>query len=507
MTYIHRSLIAIVFALATIGCSDDNLLDKNPYDSIPESMAFDSPENIDLSVNGMYESAAVGPWGRGYVWGAAHVQQNDNRGEDVVNTAAFYQITYQSTYNASTANNVNYWRDGYNLINNSNIVIEGVSQAIADGVISEDKGKDLIGQAKFLRAITHFELNKQMARPYNHTPDASHLGVIIRDVAINSSESLEYGEENSSRSSVADVYNFVLNDLNDTESDSNNSSLTYASSDAAIAFKTRVYLHMRKWDKVIEEGSKIEDKYTLTDSPSGVFDNNRGNSESIFSIDQSAHANGGVNGALGSQYGRRLLVAISPIIWNNAGWLADDKRRAHESETDLVRKVEDAYYTNKYRDHSTYTDPSPILRHAEVKLNLAEAYARTGELDEAIKRLNEVRDRALADPTTQSYTLADLPTDKAIVEAIILERRIEFLMEGHRWGDIHRLQLDDLAPINGIPGKVANGVPDTSQYKAATGEMPPLAESPIPYDDYRFVWPIPMAEISVNPHAEQNPGY
>src|SRR5699024_2845477 len=131
--------------------------------------------------------------------------------------------------------------------------IEGVSQAIADGVISEDKGKDLIGQAKFLRAITHFELNKQMARPYNHTPDASHLGVIIRDVAINSSESLEYGEENSSRSSVADVYNFVLNDLNDTESDSNNSSLTYASSDAAIAFKTRVYLHMRKWDKVIEE--------------------------------------------------------------------------------------------------------------------------------------------------------------------------------------------------------------------------------------------------------------
>src|SRR5699024_3013869 len=170
MTYIHRSLIAIVFALATIGCSDDNLLDKNPYDSIPESMAFDSPENIDLSVNGMYESAAVGPWGRGYVWGAAHVQQNDNRGADVVNTAAFYQITYQSTYNASTANNVNYWIDGYNLINNLNIVIEGVSQAIADGVISEDKGKDLIGQAKFLRAITHFELNKQMARPYNHTP-------------------------------------------------------------------------------------------------------------------------------------------------------------------------------------------------------------------------------------------------------------------------------------------------------------------------------------------------
>lgn len=348
-----------------------------------------------------------------------------------------------------------------------------------------------------------------MARPYNHTSDASHLGIILRDIAINSEESLEAGEENSSRAIVADVYKHILEDLDYTEKNSSNSSLTYAGSDAAIAFKTRVYLHMRNWDKVVEEATKIENKYSLTALPSGPFDDNRSNSESIFSIDQTSVANASVNGALGSQYGRRLLVAISPIIWNNSGWLADDKRRYHDDETDLVRKVEDAFYTNKYRDHSTYSDLSPVIRHAEVKLNLAEALARKNSPDllGSLKRLNEVRDRALANPSSQSYTISELQTKKDIVEAIILERRVEFLMEGKRWGDIHRLQLDDLAPTNGIPGKVANGVPNPALYDAASGAMPPLGLSPISYDDYRFVWPIPLAEISVNPQVEQNPGY
>src|SRR5699024_8979837 len=139
-----------------------------------------------------------------------------------------------------------------------------------------------------------------------------------------------------------------------------------------------------------------------------------------------------------------------------------------------------------------YSDLAPVIRHAEVKLNLAEALAREGDLQGGLDRLNEVRDRALADPDSQSYILSDLPTDKDIVEAIILERRIEFLMEGRRWGDIHRLQLDDLAPISGIPAKVANGVPSPDSYEAASGNMPNTSVSAIPYDDYRFIWPLPI---------------
>jgi hypothetical protein len=48
----------------------------------------------------------------------------------------FLQITYQSTYDLSTANNVYYWVDGYRLINRCNLVIEGVTNAITKGIVT-----------------------------------------------------------------------------------------------------------------------------------------------------------------------------------------------------------------------------------------------------------------------------------------------------------------------------------------------------------------------------------
>ncbi|HXJ99249.1 MAG TPA: hypothetical protein VNJ50_10400, partial [Gelidibacter sp.] len=91
----YLGILTMIFSLAS--CSDENLLDKTPFNKIAESEAFSSPENIRLSVVGMYENAAIGLYTgapRGFVWGGAWVQQNDNRGEDVVNMASFYKITY-----------------------------------------------------------------------------------------------------------------------------------------------------------------------------------------------------------------------------------------------------------------------------------------------------------------------------------------------------------------------------------------------------------------------------
>lgn len=529
MKNIFKIIGVLTFFLGLSSCSDDNLLNKTPFNKIAEVEAFSTAENIKLSVIGMYENAAMGLYTgspRGYVWGAAWVEQNDNRGEDVVNMASFYKITYEAEYNSSSANNVYYWSDGYSLINRANLIIEGVTNAAAEGVISQEEADDYIGQAKFFRGITLFELNKMYGRPYSLEPD--HLGAIISDTPVNTEEGLEKARS-TGRSTVADVYRFVLDDLNDAESKIQGlhwSDELHVSKEAVIAFKTRVYLHMRDWPNVITEANKLNGKFALTEAPSGVFDQNLGNGETIFSIDQTGNSNAGVNGALASQYGRRELVAISPIIWNNTGWLADDKRRATvdidalkednpnyefdpmDSEGIFVRKSDDVLYTNKYRDYNTMSDKSPIIRYAEVLLNRAEALAREGDLPGALSDLNEVRDRALANPAAQSYKAADLATAKSMVEAIILERRIEFLMEGNRYSDIHRLQQDDLAPIDGIPAKVENGKP--VGYNAASGIMPTnLAVPAIAYDNFKFIWPIPNTEEANNPavSGQQNPGY
>ena len=124
-----------IIAFSTIGlflnsCTDEKILDLAPINRISLDQAFSSPSLIESSMNGVYNAAAVGQYnttnpngGRGYLWGAAFIQQGDCRGEDVVNTATFYEFTYTAGYDATTANNVFYWVDGYRLINRCNLMI------------------------------------------------------------------------------------------------------------------------------------------------------------------------------------------------------------------------------------------------------------------------------------------------------------------------------------------------------------------------------------------------
>ncbi|RXJ46082.1 RagB/SusD family nutrient uptake outer membrane protein [Gelidibacter gilvus] len=521
MKNIFKYLAVTVIGIGMVSCSEDALLNLSPINNIPIDQAYSTPSLIESSINGMYNAAALGEYDgnpRGYVWGAAFVEQGDNRGEDVVNEASFYAFTYQSTYNPSTANNVYYWIDGYRLISRANLVIDGVTKAVESGIITQEKADDYIGQAKFLRAITHFELLNFFARPYNFSAGATHPGIPYRVVAVDTQEEID-AEILKGRNTVAEVYQKVLEDLNDAENLITNTELIKASKNAAIAFKTRVYLHMRDWEKVITEGNKLAGEYSLTDDPNGVFLDNSGNSESIFSLLMSASNNPGVNAALASQYNNRKLVSISPIIWRDPSWLPTDKRRT-ETYKDEAKKLDPTgmvfefggrKYTNKYKDIISYTDYAPIIRYAEVLLSMAEAHARMAspDLTESLTLLNMVRNRSLADPTTEAYTAASFTTPATMVGAIIKERRIEFLMEGRRWSDIHRLQGDDLVPMDGIPAKYANSSPKASDYILGTPYTGPFGEAAIPGSDYRFLWPIPQRELNSNPTLakEQNPGW
>lgn len=528
MNTVAKSVVFVMgFSLLT-GCSEENVLQLEPFNQISEEAAFSTPSLIDLSVNGMYNAAQRGDYNgaqRGYPFGAAFVQQGDNRAEDAVNTATFYLLTYTATYDPTTANNVFYWSDTYRLINRTNIIIEGVTGAVAAGIISQELGNDYIGQARFLRAAAHLELLFHFARPYNHTANASHPGVPYREISFTTAESLEAGLQQG-RGTVAESYSKVIADLDAAEQLLNTKAqrggtagIVRATKESAIAMKTRAYLHMRNWPMVITEGNKLAGIYTLTDSPNGPFLNGYNNTESVFSIEHTANNNPGVNAALASQYKRRRLVVISPIIWRNPSWLADDLRRKEAPSVDGVVDEAAIVYaaagglkiTHKYKDDVNYTDPAPVIRYAEVLLNMAEAYARQGvaQLPDALAHLNMVRNRSLASPATQQYILADLPTQAAMVQAVITERRIEFVCEGRRWPDVHRLQNDDLAPVAGIPAKVAPAAPPAAAYALGTPYTGPYGVDMIPYSDFRFLWPFPQQEINNNPTlaAEQNPGW
>lgn len=527
LKHMKKLVLLPVLVLVLFISSCEDIIDLSPYSSISEATAFSTPSLVALSVNGMYNGAQLGYYAgsyRGYPFGAAFIEQGDCRGEDVVNNATFYQLTYMATYNLTSANNVNYWNDCYRLINRANIVLEGVTDAVSKGVITAAQGNIYLGEAHFFRAITHLELLFHFARPYKYTADASHMGVPYREKAYITLDAVDEGTAQH-RNTVADCYTKILADLDFAEANlplkgelTSNAKITRATKGAAIAYKTRVYLHMWDFAKLKTEAAKLlaytgTNAYTLTADPNTPFTSGYSNTESVFSIENSASNNPGVNAALAQMYKRRLLVNVSPIIWRNTSWLTDDKRR-NAASGGMINNVGGVIYTNKYKDDVNSTDPAPVIRYAEVLLNLAEAYCRTAPMTgapdaNALTYLNMVRSRSLATPATQAYTAASFANNTALLGALLTERRIEFLCEGRKWPDIHRLQDCPYFPINGIPAKLANAAVAATLYTLGTPYPGPYGVAAIPGTDYRFLWPIPQAEIDINPTlaAEQNPGW
>lgn len=523
MKNLVKILLISVLTFGMNSCTEEKILDLEPINNIGEKDAFSTPALIEAYMNGVYNAGAIGTYnsgtsngGRGYVWGAAFVEQGDVRGEDLVNTATFYELTYKAQIDAVSPNAVYYWVDGYRLINRCNLMIEGVNDAVTKNIITKAVGDDYIGQAKFLRAITHLELLTFFARPYNFTAGATHPGIPYREVGVNTQAEIA-SEIAKKRNTVAECYTKILADLNDAEAmitTGNGTTqgtriIAKASKWSAIAFKTRLYLQKRDWANVITEGNKLTGVFALTALPSGPFAStaaNLNNSESIFSMQHSATSNPQTNAALASIFKSRTLVAISPIIWRDPSWTVTDKRR---EEGVMIVTVSGRKYTNKYKDITDLTDASPVIRYAEVVLNMAEAQARLSpaNLPTALTLLNSIRNRALANPTADAYTLTGLSTQSLMVKAILAERRIEFLVEGRRWTDIHRLQGDDIAPMDGIPAKYDNIPPVATDYTLGTPYTGSRPIEAIPGSDRRFLWPIPQIEMNTNPGLEQNTGW
>jgi hypothetical protein len=540
MRLIHK-IIQNTLLLGTVmlAVSCEKVLDVQPFNAFTDESVFTTSARATLALNGVYDAAQTGGpslAGRGYPFGAATIQQGDNRGEDMVNLQAFYQITYQGTYTPFTANNNTMWDNTYGMINKANIAIEGFKKAAASGVLTAATATQFEAECRFLRALGHHELLIHFARPFLDGNGAA-LGVPYRDYAVTGGESLERLQKEA-RPTVAAAYAKLLEDINFAEANlpvtNSGGAVIRAQKSAAIALKQRVLLHMGQWANAVAAGNalipttvnpatptsarSLVGNHALTATPNGSFGFTGGNSistENIFSVKNDPLDNGSVNGAPAAMYGStdllgRGLVCVSPIIWNNAGWLADDLRR-----TTLYRNggtaIGRAIMTTKYTDYSGRGDNTPIIRWAEVLLNQAEAEARvaTGVSQRAIDLLNMVRNRSLPS-TANQYTASSFASRTELVRAILLERRIEFLAEGRRWPDIHRTAQDPITELraSGIPAKVTNGgVTGTTLAQYGIGVAVTLGQPAIPYSDFRFIWPIPAIEVTTNPVIVQNPGY
>lgn len=515
---LKRYAIYVLSMFVTIlwtGC-ENTVLNLEPVDNFYDTNAFSSPERCELAVIGAYDAAQCGLYSngtrtRGYPFGAASIILSEMRGEDMNLTQTFYNPVYSSTINLSTGNIVSMWETSFEAINRYNVVIQGIEEAGKAGVITNELKEQYLGECYFLRALTYHNLMVHFAYPYNIEGN-NNYGLPVYLTPTTSPDQIEE-HLNIGRSSVKDTYTQILTDLENAEhmlpETIGESPISRASKGAAIALKTRVYLHERNWGKVIEEAVKLKEGiYSLEPDPATPFISFSSNKESIFSIANSATDNGGVNGAMSAMFnahtGGRAMCPTSPILYNSKFWREDDKRR----NLLYYRESDKYYWCDKYTHGGVYDEWAPIIRYAEVLLNQAEAEARLEHKTEALALLNEVRNRSLDDYENKEYKEEDFNSIQELVEAILWERRIEFHGEGRRWEDIHRLAADDLCPTGGIPAKI--------EYSKATGkgafviggeldpDWLPEALQAVPYTDRRFLWPIPQNDLIRNPKlAEQ----
>ncbi|WP_437919066.1 RagB/SusD family nutrient uptake outer membrane protein [Sphingobacterium sp. LRF_L2] len=125
----------------------------------------------------------------------------------------------------------------------------------------------------------------------------------------------------------------------------------------------------------------------------------------------------------------------------------------------LVRKM-----SNPAADSTSFAFSGTDIfeyRYAELLLNIAECYAATGDVANAVAYIGKVRAR-VGIPSANNYGVGTLSSKYAALEACLYERRVELAYEGKRFWDVQRWMLYDninesgnsvqklgLQPING----------------------------------------------------------
>lgn len=141
----------------------------------------------------------------------------------------------------------------------------------------------------------------------------------------------------------------------------------------------------------------------------------------------------------------------------------------------------------------------PYFRLAEMYLIKAEAENELGNTGEALTYLNEVRERAGAERIEDG-------SQDLVRRIIIRERGFEMLYEGVRRQDLIRYEFAHGGSPSGAPYTSAAD-PYVPTFTAAWTFKVDGSQTGQPSEGFRALFPIPDAQLSVNPNLVQNPGY
>jgi hypothetical protein len=448
------------------GACADLVLD--PQASVSNDSYFETIGDFRAAIVGAYDEMSDDDY-----YGRSLHLMSDIMGEDVKQNGSANRYQEFADFEGLPRSGHNYeedlWESGWEVINMVNMLINSEFEA-PGGVATEYQ--QILGEAHALRGLVYFDMVKMYAQHYTFTPGATHPGVPLV---------LESDVTNLPvRATVAEVYDQAIADL--TQGLSLMTQVRdgpYMLSDNAVrAILSRIYLYMEDYantvvmaDAVINSGD-----YSLVTGQAYVDQFVTGAStEAIFELQYTPTDNQGsdcfgcmytANG-YGDYLPARDLLDMIPE--------GDLRWGMYTIDPNLVG-VYASHRVDKWPTPQQ-TDNVPVIRLSEVYLNRAEANARLGNEAAAQADLNMIRQRGLesAPPVTA--------TGQALIDEILMERRIELGYEGHSIHDLMRNKQ----------GYVRDD---------CTGDV-----CAVTYPCQYCILPIPEWEMNANPNIQQNPGY
>lgn len=463
-----KLIILSIFFLGFTSCSDE-FLNLRPEQSVANEDALTNLADLRSTITGVYNDLQSSDYyGRYFILipdvMADNVKQNSqaNRAIDF----AQYLVTVQN------ADARNMWTLMYRVINTLNEIIN--ANISVDSSVLADRDH-IIGEAHALRGLVYFDLVRLFAQHYTFTAAASHLGVPII---------LEFNPTNRpARNSVKEVYDQVIEDMTKgismMKNVSRTGSSTTLSKTAVKALLSRVYLYKEDWTNAENMATEV-----LTDNAFSLVSNanymnlwvNDRTSESLFEIAMSTSDNLG-NNSLAAMYLPQIFGDYLPSDDVTSLFEANDARLQVFFVDPQLSGDYAPYRMGKYPDVLGLNNVK-VMRLAEVYLIRAEARARIGiNTTGAQSDYNIVHQRAVSG--APDITL----TGEPLLEAILLERRLELSFEGQRLWDLMRYKKDI----------VRNQCTSIICF--------------IEYGNTGVVFPIPQAELDANPNIEPNPGF
>lgn len=418
----------VLLTMTTVGC--DNYIDITPKGAVTVDSAQQYYELIATPMRGYYPSSFI------LLSDDQWVKESEILGYESI-SADGINFTFNEKADRTILPDNNLYENIYSFILRSNLVIDNVDK----GQGSQELKTLAKAEARTFRAFDHFLAVNTFAKAYNPETAASDGGVCIMD---------RYDlEATPVKSTVAEVYNFIINELEQAVPllEEKPVNIYHPNRAFGYALLAKVYLFHRDWAKAqeaAEQSLKLNSQladYNLINDAGGTarYKNfaKDGNPE-VLSYHWMAGWGSGEQVCL-YHYGM-----ISPEL--KSLFEANDLRYSlflRDTGTSITSWFDSgsgaAIWTPAITNLDRFTYMSVGLRTAEVYLIMAEALARQNNLTEAANYVSQLRDKRIKGGNGH----VDAPaTQVEMVKMIIDERRKELLFGFNRFFDLKRLNIE-----------------------------------------------------------------